>query len=375
MDGYVRPVAGESRRDPMRPLHGFCTDGFAQGDRLDAWNERFGTLNSISVAAAQRRSIAARNENWLLGPMLFSASSASSSRFRRSGQHARRDGLDHWAVRVLRHGQNRLRFGDTCHVVGPGEPVLFSLDQPWDSEWEGASWVSLCIPRHAYPDISAGLATLPAGRLGVPVAAFLGDYLLMLERHLRDATPAEEPALAEAARAVVAASLLGDARPNAVSPQQVGAAQLERVRHLIRGNLGSSRLDPVRLARMAGMSRSALYRLLAPCGGVTRTIQIERLRLAHALLSDPSHAHEQIATLAERAGFFDPSAFSRAFRAEFAYSPRDARAAVVAGRPLPGRGVGKTGEPEASEFGALLRRIGTAAAGQVSDGAARGPVP
>jgi AraC-like DNA-binding protein len=374
MRGSAKPSIGEARRDAARPLQGFSTEGIARDDRLDAWNDRFGRLNSILVAPAHRLSIAARNDNWLLGQMLFSASSASASRFRRDSQRVRRDGLDHWAIRVLRQGENRLRIGDDCHVVRPGEPILFSLDQPWDSEWADASWVSLCIPRDAYPELSAGLATLPPGRLRLPAAGFLTDYLLMLERHLRGEAAAGEAALAESTRAVVAACLLGDARPRALSPAQVSAAQLERVRGLIRQHLGSSRLDPGRLARMAEMSRSALYRLFAPHGGVTCYIQGQRLRLAHALLSDPALARQPVAALAEQAGFFDASAFSRAFRAEFGYAPRDARAAAIGGRPLP-TNIPSDAMGEASDFAALLRRIGATAQGRVSARAAPAPTP
>jgi AraC-like DNA-binding protein len=374
MHGSGQPKSGEARRDVVRPLHGFCTDCIAREDRLDAWNDRFGRLNSIAVAPAQRLSIAARNENWLLGQMLFSASSASTSRFRRDSQRVRRDGLDHWAIRVLRQGENRIRIGDDCHVVRPGEPILFSLDQTWDSEWADACWVSLCIPRDAYPELSAGLATLPPGRLRLPAAAFLTDYLLMLEMHLRRGASAGEPALAESTRAVVAACLLGDAQPMAMSPAQVCAAQFERVRGLIRQHLGSPRLDPGRLARMAEMSRSALYRLFAPHGGVTCYIQSQRLRLAHALLSDPALARQPVAALAERAGFFDASAFSRAFRAEFGYAPRDARAAAIGGRPLLASAAPRA-MSEAPDFAALLLRIGATAPGRVSARAAPAPTP
>ena len=100
--------------------------------------------------------------------------------------------------------------------------------------------------------------------------------------------------------------------------------RLERVRQAIQQNLRSPTLTPKRVSRLVGMSRSQLYRLFEPTGGVARYIQRARLREAYRVLSDAENRCD-IREVAEDLGFFDPSSFSRAFRQEYGCSPRDVR--------------------------------------------------
>jgi AraC-like DNA-binding protein len=359
---------------PLSPIV-FSNESLPHGQRLEAWNARFRSLNDVSVPDPSASNLLVRNENWLLGGMLFSTNMVAGCRFERRAAHLRKDGLDHWVVRTLRQGHNRMMIGGTCHHLMPGQPFLFSLSEPWSSEWTDGSWLSLCLPRDAFPDIAAGLASLGVGPLAGEGARLFADYLLMLEQHLRDAPAERVPLLADATRAMLAACLLRNVAPRAVTPEAVGAAQFERVRALVRQHLASPLLNAERLARMLGMSRSVLYRLMEPHGGVACYIQTLRLRVAHALLSDPALAAFPVAQLAERVGFFDASSFSRAFRAAFGYSPREARTAAMAGMRLPGRLAGPEAEREVEDFGRLLRQVGALPGGRVSGGEARAPAP
>jgi AraC-like DNA-binding protein len=135
------------------------------------------------------------------------------------------------------------------------------------------------------------------------------------------------------------------------------------VRAIIRQNIGSPSLDPRKVCRLAAMSRSQLYRLFERHGGVARYVQAMRLRVVHAMLADPSASRLSIAAIAEHMGFHDASAFSRMFRREFGYTPREARAATLDGVPPPepttAAGAGASAEERTTEdFVALLRRIG-----------------
>jgi len=370
---HRRSIDAADRARPTAPSV-FTTTPLPHSQRLEAWNAHFRSLNAIAVADPAGSPLTVHNETWLLGGMLFSANAMTAARFTRDRRQALRDGLDHWVIRLMRQGRNQMRIGEGCHSAGPGELLLFRLDQGWIGDWTDAEWVSLCVPRDTFPEITAGLAALGPGRLAGPGAPLLADYMLMLERHLRQGTPDRMPALIEATRAMLSACLLRNVAPRAVTEETLGIAQLERVRRVVRQHIASPTLDAERVARMVGMSRSALYRLMQPHGGVAHYIQSLRLRVGHALLSDPALAGLSIAALAERVGFFDASAFSRAFRAQFGYAPREARAGAVAGVKLPGAGAAGLADGTGEDFGSLLRRI-TLGAAPVSGGAARARAP
>ena len=101
------------------------------------------------------------------------------------------------------------------------------------------------------------------------------------------------------------------------------------------------------------MSRSNLYRLFEDTGGVARFIQRERLLEARAVLSDPEKT-QSISSIAEDLCFADASSFTRAFKREFDYTPREARAAALSGLEL--NVTPRTPGPSAGgHFGDLLR--------------------
>jgi AraC-like DNA-binding protein len=127
--------------------------------------------------------------------------------------------------------------------------------------------------------------------------------------------------------ASIAGLLEGCLMPPRMRPV-VGKAEIEEARRaralaIIRRELGSPRLGPAEICKLAGMSRSQLYRCFAPAGGVARAILQERLARAHAALLD-TRRQTDIGQTGEAVGFPDASTFSRAFRRHFGYPPSQA---------------------------------------------------
>ena len=130
--------------------------------------------------------------------------------------------------------------------------------------------------------------------------------------------------------------LTGASSPVSLSPGEAAAGLArERVRRAILRDIGSGQLKPATLAREAGLSRSSLYRLFENDGGVARYIQRVRLALVHDALRDPVLAGRTISVIAKAHGFPEPTDFSRAFRAVYGLSPREARTGLSPSPPRP----------------------------------------
>ena len=329
----------------------FTTADLPASWRLDAWNAAFGSLNAITLPEPGCDPVVTRSENWRLdGGTLLSQSRVSACQFRRDRLRARRDGLDHWVLRVLRRGEAVVRHPGFEARLGPGDLLLYSLHECWATDWSDAEWVSLCLPRDLHPQLSAGLGALPGGPQRGAGAGLLADILLALPGRMAEASPSEVPALADAVRAAVATCLLSGRPPArdataAALPRELAK---ERVRQAIRRNIGSVRLSPARLAAAAGLSRTTLYRLFEAEGGVARAIRDMRLSLVHAALRDPALARRSIAELAEVHGFADASSFSRVFRAAYGMAPGEVRAQGLPGpAPPPLSAAGGAPRPDA----------------------------
>jgi AraC-like DNA-binding protein len=162
----------------------------------------------------------------------------------------------------------------------------------------------------------------------------LAAYLQQLAAELPRLDTSELPRVVAATRAMIAASIAPSADAMAAAKGPIELVQISRIRALIHRHLGSATLGPALLCRLAGMSRSALYRLFVSRGGVAHYIQMERLRAASRALANPRD-RRGIAEIAQDTGFFEPSTFSRTFRRTFGCTPREFRIAALAGHVVP----------------------------------------
>lgn len=336
---------------PIVPV-GFSTAALPVAQQFDAWRDQCRSVVEITEALGPSPGYDARFTLWSFGHFALSAVVAPPARFRRTAAQIRRDSLDHWMVHITRRGGQKMRLGDGDVRVGPAEPHIFSLDQVMEGQRSEVDWLCLIVARDAFPRLGAALDARRDAPLSGPMAGLLGSHIEALAQNLPAMTEADLPHAAEATRAVITACLATGAP---VCEAQLAGARLGRVRQIIRTHLASARLDPDRLCRLAGMSRSQLYRLFEPHGGVARFIQSERLAAAHRALADPEERRD-VLRIAEAVGFFDPSAFSRAFRREFGTSPSDLRRMnATAGQVTHRSGAARLEPP--SDFASALRQL------------------
>lgn len=345
-----RPSAGEAGRGffqdtgpatftpaapPPRllPRLTITTDAVPRQTQFAFWQASMAAHLDLSrPRSRQGDAFPASSTSWRFGSLMLSQTRLPPCNYRRSAAHIRRDSLDHWIIAICRRGLQRQRSGEVDIEMQRGLPYVFSMAEPFEAERAGTEmdWLTLYVPRDSAVELERPLAALRNRPLDGALGALLGDHLAALEECMPQLSEAEGARLATATLAVLAAAIMPRAEADFGAGDRMAELQRARIKRLIRENLGAATLGPARLCAQAGMSRSQLYRLLEPSGGVARHIQLERLRAAYRLLADPAE-RRGIARVAEAVGFFEPSTFSRAFRQEYGCSPRDVRMAAKGG--------------------------------------------
>lgn len=286
-------------------------------------------LNPNEVPADRRAGSGMRHEAWLCGSIVLSRSSSPERELVRTPIMCARDGFDHWLFRVLLRGEATVRDGDGSTRMRAGELHLCSLAEEQQESWSASEWVSLALPRDAFPATTAGLERLPRGVLAGSCPRLLADYIRSMARLVPGMKAAERAAVEQVTRSMIdACVLVHEPGPGALRPNKF-ILQQTLVRRVIDENIGSARLNSQLICGLTGLSRSTLYRLFEGDGGVASFIQRRRLQLVKAELEDNAKLDEPIATIAERWGFFCVPSFNRSFRRAYGMTPRETRAGVA----------------------------------------------
>jgi AraC-like DNA-binding protein len=312
----------------------FTTQSLAPNDRYAAWQDWFQPVLDVTRMLPTDDEFLAKNVVWKLGSLVVSRVSAPPVLAVRTKAHVRRDPTDHWVITYAQRGAMVVRTETGSSEVPAGVPYLWSLGEELECERTWVDRVQLFLSRDAFRDIAPVLDAARRSVLDMPLGRLLGDYMLALERRLPSLTPLDVPALTKAVQAMVAAAVAPSHERVIHAKGQIGLGRMEQVRKAIRRHLRSPVLGPATLCRLVGISRSNLYRLLEPAGGVSRYIQRQRLQEAHSMLSNPV-LDTTISAIADVLCFPEPSSFSRAFKREFGYSPSEVRSAAWSGIVIP----------------------------------------
>jgi|LakMenEpi03Aug12_release.lakeMendotaPanAssembly.Ray.scaffolds.fasta_scaffold154237_2 AraC-like DNA-binding protein len=348
--GVLPPAA--ARAETLPCLHE-TTIHLPASQQFDAWRDANASFLIHHNPPSRPESYAAEATTWSFGRLALTKAETPGGAYSRTAECLRRDGLDHWCFSMALQGSRVHRTRDQISMMQPGQIMLDSLAQPFEVARTRSSWVYLYMPRDLLPEAS-GLRH-GSRMLNTPEGGLLGEHLRLLATELPRMTATEAERMAEATQAMIALAVAPGSRAEQATLGSVVTAQIMRLRALIRANLGSATFGPARLCRLAGISRSQLYRLFEVHGGVAQCIQRERLAAAHRALSNPADLRS-IAEIAESVGLFDPSSFSRMFRRSYGISPRELRLLISAGTRAPRAQAARAAGCEGS-FPELLRLL------------------
>jgi AraC-like DNA-binding protein len=250
----------------------------------------------------------------------------------RSSSTIARDGMDHFMVQLVENGRMKIKGDGPERTIRPGQIFIRDLREDSRSETTDFTNLSLILPRSVLEPFLRAPDDQHTRVLSErePLVALLREHMRSVMRHGPRMSVSEAREVAPATAAMVAACLNAGLEDREGLGEGVGRAMVSLLKSHIEDHLTDRSLTTDRLARDFGLSRSKLYRMFQPLGGVASYVRERRLRYAMSVLMDATQAGTPIYLIATRAGFGDETDFSRAFRRRFGFTPRDVRRTALA---------------------------------------------
>lgn len=318
------------------PYSLFATSHLRPRDQFDAWHESISVIFDVAPPADHRpeSGFAATVRGWHLGGLLVSAVDFDGQRFVRDRHKTVADGLDHYLVQLYATGGLVGEAGDRGRVLNGGDVQILDLTQSNVTQAAPSGTVAIVVPRETLEQALPAPGNLHGlilrGHSGM--GGLLADYMRSLVARAESMTVAEAPLVAQATTDMIVACFQSTAETAERARAAIDQTMRQRIQRHIAARLDSPALQAEALCAEFRISRSQLYRLFEPLGGVAHYIQEQRLTRACAELCNPAHDHCRIYEIAFALGFSSEAHFSRVFRATFGLSPSDVRARAQATR-------------------------------------------
>jgi AraC-like DNA-binding protein len=318
------------------PFSLFTTGHLRPSDQFEAWHESISVIFDVAPPADHRpeTGFAATVRGWHLGHLVISAVDFDGQRFVRDRRKTLSDGLDHYLVQLYATGGLVGEAGDRGRVLRAGDVQILDLSQSNVTRAAASGTVAIVVPRDTLDEAMPAPGNLHGLilRADSGMGGLLGDYMRSLVARADAITLGEAPLVAQATTDMIAACFQSTAEKAERARDAIEKTMRQRIQQHIAANLDSSALQAEALCGQFRISRSQLYRLFEPLGGVAHYIQEQRLVRACAELGNPAHDHRRIYEIAFALGFSSEAHFSRVFRSTFGVSPSDVRARAQAAR-------------------------------------------
>lgn len=311
----------------------FTVDHLPPKKRFEVWRESIACIFDVDGPRATRQDEAfhATIDAHLIGPLMLARATTLRQIFDRSPLTIARDGMDHYMIQLYEAGHQRCDYRGGSIEMPRNGLLVYDLSQEVHAETDDFSNISLAIPR---PMLEAALRSPDGQHMRVltesePLVAVLREHLRAVIGHADRLNLRHAMELAPATVGLVAACLNASIRDTPDGQVAVERVVLSAIKREIEARLDDATLTPADLCRRFRLSRTRLYDLFEPLGGVFRYVRERRLRSALLALLDPAQAHKPIGRIARESGFGSESDFSRAFRKRYDMSPRAARHRTV----------------------------------------------
>ncbi len=246
----------------------------------------------------------------------------------RPAPRVQNDAFSHFTVSLVVDGELAGDAASGFDRVRPGEIVLQDMRRPAQNLIASVHQVTISVARDLI-EAAAGSANGLHGRIvEAERCGLLADYMTSLTRW---ASSLGGDAISGVSRAFV--DLLSLALMPTGGGGRAGVAReefsrREAIQRFIEHHLETPGLDTAMIVAETGVSRTTLYRLMDPHGGVARFIANRRIARVRAVL-DASGPDVTLTDLADRYCLSSASRLSKKFRENFGLSPSDYRRVIA----------------------------------------------
>jgi AraC-like DNA-binding protein len=310
----------------------FSTEELAPDKRFSEWRNSIATLFDVSQSTQRPLDDfnAVVTSSLLSQEVMLSSCDTVDQRWQRSALSFAEDGLDHYLIQVQLDGKQSVRRGQKETLCTKGSLMVIDLAEKHDAYNVGNfSNFSVIVSRHMLsplllnPDSQEG-RVLSAKQ---PLVNLAIEHMKSLEKIAHNFTPEEAVTVIKPTLSLIACALNGSADQIEGGRAIAGESILSRSKTVIEQYLRKSDLSVDFLCRHIGISRTNLYSIFKPYGGIQSYIVERRLRRCAEDLLHPENNILPIYTISENWGFTSTAHFSRIFKKRFGASPGDIRQA------------------------------------------------
>lgn len=275
------------------------------------------TPSQIEVRATLRPS-----NSVILGRM-----TASEQYYERTENMIRADHIDSMMLILLESGTIHWTVQGSEYHAHAGDLFLLDNHDISQSAWTAHQQIYAVIPR----ELVTGPGWRGPGqrvlRSASPCAAILSHYLQTIWESHQTASPNIMQQLAQGL-ASLTRLYFSETAPRLDTTSNPEPIK-QTIQRWINNHLHNPDLDAALICSAFYLSRSTLYELFKPEGGIRTYLQKCRLERARLILESPD-CQASISVIAQQLGFRSLSSFSRAFHDHWGLTPRDARKRALA---------------------------------------------
>jgi len=304
-----------------------CKD---RADQFPYWRDLLAPVAEAERTAAFDRGFRASVRAHDMGALHIASVHVDAMKYRRTSQHIRRTEIDHWQLVLRKRGTEVSRSGNCVLRSTAGSLDLRSYGHPSISNASTGSLICIWMSRDNFSTLSGAIDAANHTPFRGAMKNILEEFILSLDRHRASLTVQDVPDVVRSFTALFSAAIRPTRQGFDEASMPISASLFELARKHINANLSSPTLSADSLCRELSISRRKLYYLFERCGGVASFIRQRRLAASHIAL-ETGLDQRRISTIAYDHGFTDPAQFSRLFRAQYGYSPKEAREARMFG--------------------------------------------